>query len=219
MSPKVIVFDLDGTLLDTLDDLADASNMVLEECGYPQHPVEAYKYFVGDGLRVLMERIIPEDASQTDVDHCCDLFNTIYSRCWDNKSAPYAGIEEMLHQLRRSGARLTVLSNKPHQFTEIYIERFFQEHRFEVVFGQREGVNKKPDPAGALEIAELMGVSPAECMYVGDTAVDMQTGKAAGMFTVGVLWGFRDIEELQQNKADMIVKRPMEIVEYVIASG
>lgn len=219
MSPKVIVFDLDGTLLNTLEDLADACNGMLMECGYPSHPVDAYKYFVGDGLRVLVDRITPEGLSKDDLDHCCNLFNDIYSRCWHNKTTQYEGIHEMLSKLQKNGMQLAVLSNKPHHFTTVCVDRFFPEHRFDVVFGQREGVNKKPDPAGALEIAELMNVRPAECIYVGDTAVDMQTGKAAGMFTVGVLWGFRDITELQENNADILVKRPMEIVEHVIFSS
>lgn len=212
---KSAIFDLDGTLLDTLQDLATAGNAVLNECGYPQHPVDAYKYFVGDGLKVLMERITPSGSSASDIDRCCELFNTIYAEIWDKSSKPYEGIVEMLGLLQQKGIRCSVLSNKPHRFTSVYIKRFFPDSDFEVVFGQREGVEKKPDPAGALEIAELMNVTAAECIYIGDTAVDMQTGKSAGMFTIGVLWGFRQIEELQENNADMIVSTPMEIVEYV----
>lgn len=219
MTIKTAIFDLDGTLLDTLQDLADAGNRVLAECNYPQHPVEAYKHFVGDGLRVLMERITPENTTSSEIDACCEAFHTIYSENWDKNSKPYVDIERMLMQLRDRGVRCSVLSNKPHAFTAIYIERFFPKSEFEVVFGQREGVNKKPDPAGAIEIAEKMGVDPSECIYVGDTAVDMQTGKAAGMFTIGVLWGFRDLEELKQNDADLIVTSPMEIVEYVISAS
>jgi phosphoglycolate phosphatase len=218
MSLKTAIFDLDGTLLDTLQDLAHAGNAVLAECGYPEHPIDAYKIFVGDGLRVLMERIVPKNTTPSDIDHCVQLFNTIYADCWDNKSKPYAGIMDMLTSLRQHDIRCSVLSNKPHQFTSIYIDRFFPQSEFEVVFGQREGVEKKPNPAGALEIAKIMNVKPSDCAYIGDTAVDMQTGKSAGMFTIGVLWGFRDIEELQQNNADLIVNSPMEIVKHVVSS-
>ena len=218
MSLKVIIFDLDGTLLDTLEDLAETCNLVLSECGYPGHLLEAYKYFVGDGLRVLMERITPDDLSETDIEHCCQLFHERYAKLWDKRSRPYEGISAMLHELRQCGVRLAVLSNKPDHFTRICIDRFFPEHNFSVVFGQRSGIEKKPDPAGALEIARLLNVHSSECVYVGDTSVDMRTGKAAGMFTIGVLWGFRDIDELRQNNADMIIKRPMEIVEYVVSS-
>ena len=218
MSPPIAIFDLDGTLLDTLEDLADACNQTLEVCGYPQHPVDAYKHFVGDGLRVLMERITPDHVEPSDIDRCFEIFNKVYSDCWDKRSRPYDGIPEMLRELRSAGVRCSVLSNKPHSFTGTYIQRFFDKGTFELVFGQREGVAKKPSPAGALEIAAKMNVNAADCIYVGDTAVDMQTGTAAGMFTIGVLWGFRDIVELQRNNADMIVKSPMEIVEYVIHS-
>lgn len=218
MSFKSAIFDLDGTLLDTLEDLAYAGNSVLATRGFPQHPVEAYKHFVGDGLKVLMERITPAKAGDDEIQTCCGLFNEIYDKCWDNKSRPYPGIIDMLKALKGNGIRCGVLSNKPHQFTEIYIERFFTPDAFEVVFGQREGVEKKPDPAGAFEIADIMQIQPSECIYVGDTSVDMQTGKSAGMFTIGVLWGFREKEELLQNNADMIVSSPEEIVEYVIST-
>lgn len=219
MTIKTAIFDLDGTLLDTLQDLADAGNRVLADFKYPQHPVDAYKIFVGDGLRVLMERITPDSVTSSEIDQCCESFQAIYTENWDKNSKPYDGIEEMLVQLRDRNIRCSVLSNKPHAFTSIYVDRFFPNSEFEVVFGQREGVNKKPDPAGAIEIAEKMGVHPSECIYIGDTAVDMQTGKAAGMFTIGVLWGFRDLEELQANNADLIVTSPMEIVEYVISAS
>jgi len=219
MSLKAIIFDLDGTLVDTIEDLTYASNRVLAEYGFPQHSMENYKYFVGDGLRVLMERITPASATPQEINLCCDRFNQVYGECWDRCSKPYSGIEEMLHSLRARGLRMAVLSNKPHRFTTVYVDRFFPAHRFDLVFGQREGVEKKPDPAGALEIAEGLSVRPDECIYVGDTAVDMQTGKSAGMFTVGVLWGFRTLEELRRNRADLIVKTPMEIVDYVVSAS
>jgi len=218
MNCKSAIFDLDGTLLDTLQDLAYAGNQVLATRGFPQHPVEAYKQFVGDGLRVLMERITPAGADEVEIETCCALFSEIYGKCWDHQSRPYPGILAMLAKLRANGVRCSVLSNKPHQFTEVYIERFFADDDFEIVFGQREGVKKKPDPAGAIEIANLMQVAPADCIYIGDTSVDMRTGKSAGMFTIGVLWGFREKEELQQNNADMIVSSPMEIVDYVLST-
>jgi len=219
MTMNTIIFDLDGTLLDTLEDLAHAGNQVLGDLGFPQHQVESYRYFVGDGLRVLMERIVPSSCPAEEIDRYCERFKEIYSQCWDKHSRPYPGIEKMLARLQQGGLNLAVLSNKPHKFTTTYIDRFFPDCRFAVVFGQREGVPKKPDPAGALEISERLAVRPGDCLYVGDTAVDMQTGKAAGMFTVGVLWGFRDKAELQQNNADLIVKHPMEIVDHVISAA
>lgn len=215
MNCSAAIFDLDGTLLNTLDDLSFAGNKVLEELGLPTHSASAYRYFVGDGLRTLIRRITPADFDDSEIDRCCRLFGSYYSQCWDRNSHPYNGIEKMLEELHSRGIRCSVLSNKPHQFTRIYIERYFSSHSFACVFGQREGVNKKPDPAGALEITEIMGVNPSDCIYVGDTAVDMQTGKSAGMFTVGVLWGFRDEKELREYGADILVSYPMEIVEYL----
>lgn len=215
---KTAIFDLDGTLVDTLDDLAYAGNRVLEKRGFPVHPVDAYKHFVGDGLKVLMERITPTGVDEGEIQRCCELFTDVYDRCWDANSCPYPGIVDMLRALKQAGVRCSVLSNKPHQFTKIYVDRFFDSGDFEVVFGQREGVEKKPDPAGAIEIAKIMKVQPSECIYVGDTSVDMKTGKSAGMYTIGVLWGFRDEKELQQNRADLIVSSPEEIVEYVLST-
>ncbi len=218
MLPKVIVFDLDGTLLDTLEDLADAGNEVLRKCGYPEHPKGKYNFFVGDGMRTLVDRITPDNISAVELDKCCDLFKQTYSCCWHNKTVLYDGISKMLAELKKLGVKLAILSNKPHAFTTICVEHYFSENTFDLVLGQRDDVKKKPDPAGAFEISRIMNVRPEDCMYIGDTAVDMQTGKTAGMFTIGVLWGFRDFDELQANNADLIVKYPMEIVEHVVSS-
>ena len=217
MEPKAVIFDLDGTLLDTLADIAAAANAVLQRRGFPAHDVELYRYFVGDGLEVLMQRILPADATASLVQECCADFADIYRNCWDKTSGPYPGITTMLSELHRNGLQLAVLSNKPHAFTTIYIDRFFPETEFAMVLGQRAGVPKKPDPAGAIEIAASLAVAPAECVYVGDTSVDMQTGNRAGMSTVGVLWGFRDLAELQENNAGRIVTTPQEIVDYVLS--
>lgn len=215
MKYSTAIFDLDGTLLDTLDDLALAGNQMLREMSFPTHSIDAYKYFVGDGLRVLVERITPENTDENTLGRCCDLFSSYYTNCWDKNSLPYSGIMEMLKELQDYGVQCSVLSNKPHHFTVQCIKRFFAPGTFEYVLGQRPDVRKKPDPAGALEIAELMRVAPSACLYVGDTAVDMQTGKAAGMIVVGVLWGFREAEELMKHGADILVSQPKEIVAYL----
>ncbi|MFV0437323.1 MAG: HAD family hydrolase [Desulfopila sp.] len=215
---KTIIFDLDGTLLDTLEDLAYAGNQVLAELGFCQHPEEKYRYFIGDGLRVLLQRITPATCSAVEIDDYCARFTEIYSQCWDRHSRPYPGIQEMLKRLQERGVGLAVLSNKPHRFTTTYVKRFFPDHHFELVLGQREGVPKKPDPAGALEIVDRLAIPVTDCLYVGDTAVDMKTGRAAKMFTIGVLWGFRDEPELRQNGADLIVNHPLEIVDYAIST-
>lgn len=217
MPYPTILFDLDGTLLDTLEDLAFAGNQALEQCGYTVHPVEKYRYFVGDGLAALIDRITPSSAGEEEKKHCFELFRNIYSQCWHDRTRPYDGINALLASLKQAGRRLCILSNKPHDFTLLCVSHFFGEDLFELVLGQREGVAKKPHPAGALEIAQRLGVSPGSCLYVGDTRVDMETGKSAGMFTIGVLWGFRDGAELRENGADMLVETPDELAAAVLS--
>ncbi len=217
MKCKGLIFDLDGTLLDTLEDLADAANSTLRYFGFPEHPVDAYRYFVGEGLKILMQRIVPGSAgSDKQLAEYMEKFAEIYRHTWNVQTAPYKGIPEMLSSLSAKGLQLAVLSNKPHEFTEICVETFFPEHPFAFVFGQREGVPKKPDPAGALELAEKMGLGVDEILYVGDTATDMKTGNSAGMRTVGVEWGFRERAEFEENNAWRIVSTPDEVVSYAI---
>lgn len=217
MKCKGVIFDLDGTLLDTLDDLSTAANATLEHFGFPIHSVEAYRYFVGEGLRTLIQRIIPgSDAADAEIDEYMKKFAEIYTGTWDVKTAPYDGILKMLSSMSEAGLQLAVLSNKPHKFTEACVEMFFPENTFNFVFGQREGVAKKPDPAGALELAEKMNLDIADILYVGDTATDMQTGNGAGMKTIGVTWGFRERAELEENNAWKIVTTPAEVASYAI---
>ncbi len=218
MPYRAAIFDLDGTLVDSLRDLADTANQVLAGCGYPIHTVDAYRYFVGDGLRTLIERIAPAGLTEREYDDCLQRFKEIYALNWRRNSCPYPGIHAMLAGLKNAGHRLAVLSNKPHSFTLEFVDYFFPCGIFPIVFGQRPEVEKKPNPAGALEIATMMAVAPSECLYIGDTAVDMQTGKSAGMFTIGVLWGFRERQELVEHRADKIVHHPMEIVEHAVHS-
>lgn len=211
-----MIFDLDGTLLDTLEDLADAANATLARFGFPGHATAAYRYFVGEGLMTLIERILPEtNRSQQEIAACMDTFLQLYGQSWDLRSRPYAGIMEMLQQLHQAGIKLGVLSNKPHAFTRLCVQRFFAADTFDFVYGQREGVPKKPDPAAAREIAALMQLDPQQILYVGDSGTDMQTGNGAGMLTMGVLWGFRERQELEQNKAGKIISHPSEIVNHV----
>lgn len=208
-----VIFDLDGTLLDTLDDLADSANEALVGCGYAPHPVEAYRLFVGEGMAVLMERILPaESRSPEEVARLLAVYREAYGRRWRAKSRPYAGIEPLLRDLAERGLPLAVLSNKPQANTELCMGHFLGEHRFARIFGQREEVPRKPDPAGALEIAVGLGLDPGEILFVGDTATDMETARAAGMVPVGVLWGFRGEEELRRHGARHVVAHPEEIL-------
>jgi len=216
MKYKGLIFDLDGTLLDTLQDLADAANDSLASFGYPVHAVDKYRYFVGEGLHTLVQRILPETASEDDITKLMEKFSEIYKTNWNAHSAPYPGITEMLAKLSDAGMQLAVLSNKPHAFTQICVETFLPESSFAFVFGKRDGIARKPDPVGALEIAEKMNLSVDEILYVGDTATDMQTGNRAGMKTIGVEWGFRERKELEKNKAWKIASTPAEVVSYAL---
>ncbi len=213
MSFKAVVFDLDGTLLDTLDDLADSANRVLAGCGFPVHPVAAYRYFVGDGLLVLIERILPEsDRTAPVIQRVAAEFKEDYSRNWDVKSTMYEGIDIMLNGMVQAGLQLAILSNKPHEFTCLCVEQMLPSWTFDPLLGARPDVPKKPDPAGAIEIADLLQLDPAEILYLGDTATDMKTAIGAGMYPVGALWGFRTAEELQKNGAARLIESPPQLI-------
>ena len=214
MSFKAALFDLDGTLLDTLEDLAVSANTVLAENGMPGHPVDKYRYFVGEGLQVLIERILPEEQRiEQIIKKLAGEFKEVYIQNWKAASGPYDGISDMLNQLETDGIRLAILSNKPHEFTRMCVAEFFPDNQFEPLFGARSGVPTKPDPAGAVEIAALLRLEPAEIAYLGDTATDMQTAVRAGMYPVGALWGFRAAAELEQSGAARLVNTPCDFLE------
>lgn len=211
-SCQAAIFDLDGTLLDTLEDLGDCMNRVLERHGYPPHPVRAYRFFVGDGFESLVRRSLPESRRQEAEIRSLDReARAEYAEHWADKTRPYDGIPELLEALSRRGIRLAILSNKPHDFTRRIAAHYFPDGLFEHVIGSREGRPRKPDPAAALEIADAWGLPPEQIQYLGDTDTDMQTGRRAGMFTVGVLWGFRPREELLEHGAQALVAAPAEI--------
>ena len=210
---KAAIFDLDGTLLDTLEDLADSGNEMLETQGFPTHPTDAYRIFVGDGVRVLMERILPTEAqNEQTISECMAVYQEIYARRWNAKTRPYDGIPEMLDELAKRGLKLAVLSNKPHQATLQCVTELIGGWPWKIILGMRDGVPKKPDPAGALEIVEHLGIPPKNCLYLGDTSTDMKTANAAGLHAVGVLWGFRDRSELVENGAEIVIERPEQLL-------
>lgn len=212
MSCKAVLFDLDGTLLDTLADIGDAANRALVANGFPAHPPDAYRYFVGDGIVMLMTRALPEGArEQKTIDTCLESLREAYRAGWNVKTRPYEGIPAMLDSLAERGLKMAVLSNKPQEFTRLCVDDLLSQWRFDPVFGKRDGVPRKPDPAGAMEIARHLGVEPAEILYLGDTAIDMETARAAGMYGVGACWGFRPAEELLEGGARVLVKHPVEV--------
>lgn len=208
-----VMFDLDGTLLNTLEDLADSGNSALEELGLPVHPVECYRYFVGNGVYELMKRLLPpEELNNLELGKTLlSKYTAQYNNRWHNKTRPYDGMVEALHELKAAGATLSVFSNKPDEFTKSCIHHFFGDNLFSAVRGGRDDTPRKPAPDGALAILNQLNVNPEEVLYVGDTATDMQTAHAAGFFAIGVTWGFRTRAELEENHANAIVNVPMEI--------
>ena len=213
MDYRAVIFDLDGTLLDTLEDLSDSLNHVLAARGLPTHTLDEYRYFIGEGTAMLITRALPKGKRNDEtIRACLEEYRENYGRNWRVKTRPYEGVSEMLDALTGRGLNIAVLSNKPHDFTERCVAEFLPNWTFGAVLGQRDTVMKKPDPAGALEVAERLNIPPAEFLYLGDSAIDMKTAIAAGMFPVGVLWGFRPAEELQEGGARALIERPLEIL-------
>ncbi|WP_028323109.1 HAD family hydrolase [Desulfatirhabdium butyrativorans] len=209
-----VVFDMDGTILDTLADIGESMNRVLVSFGFPPHPLDAYRYFVGEGSPVLVEKALPANArTPSMIQDCLKAYQKDYGANWQVHTRLYEGIAEMLDALASRNIRMTILSNKYHEFTLQCHAHFFRSWPFDVVLGIRDGVPRKPDPAAAFEIAEILQLPPSRFFYVGDTGVDMQTAVSAGMFPVGVLWGFRTEEELVANGARFLAKHPRDIVE------
>ncbi len=216
MNYQAVLFDLDGTLLDTIDDLADSMNAALEQLGCPGHGVDEHRFFVGDGVDTFAHRCLPEDRhDDRTITRCVELLREEYARRWNVKTRPYDGIAEMLNNLTARGLVLAVLSNKPDDFTKLCVEKILADWRFDVVQGVADGFAPKPDPTGALKVAETIGIAPGEFLYLGDTATDMKTAVAAGMYPVGALWGFRPAEELTANGAKTLIKHPTDLLKFL----
>ncbi len=210
---ELIIFDLDGTLLDTIEDLGDSVNEVLRARGLPEHGYAEYCHLIGDGMEMLVRRSLPEaQRDDATVAAVLEEYRAAYGRNWAKKSRPYPGVPELLDTLQSRGVPMAVLSNKPQAFTELCVSQLLPGRPFSPVFGQREGVPRKPDPAAALEIAQIRGADPARTLFVGDTNVDIATGARAGMVPVGVLWGFRDEAELRAAGARHLIAEPAELL-------
>ena len=216
---KACIFDLDGTLTDTVHTLAYFVNRETAKHGLPPAPVERFKYFAGNGARTLIHRVLAyhgvEDISLEDT--ILKDYNAEYDADFLYLCALYDGISDLIKELHKRNIQLAVLSNKPQPTTEKIIKAFFGTETFTAVFGQRDGIPLKPDPAGVFEILTLLKRKESECLYIGDTAVDIQTGSAAGLATVGVLWGFRDRTELVNAGATHIIQKPAELLTLLTA--
>jgi len=209
---KGIIFDLDGTLLDTIEDLGTSMNEVLTYYNLPEHPIEEYKMLVGNGMKnLLLSSISPDQLRRIDTDQAFQMFREVYGKRYMNATGPYEGIAELLSWFTARDVKLAVNSNKRDDYTEALVMKFFASIPFVRVYGEQTRFPRKPDPAAALEIASAMGEAPEDILYIGDSEVDMATGKNAGMDTVGVLWGFRSRSELEASEAVYIVSEPKNI--------
>lgn len=210
---KLIIFDLDGTLLDTLQDLGDSCNAILEQHGYPTHPLVVYKKFVGNGVQKLIERALPEEARTAEtITVLLGAFKTYYEQKPVSHTRSYPGIVSLLQELKSLGYLISVASNKYHEAVIPLMQQYFPDIPFDLVLGHRAGHPAKPDPAIVLDSLETLGVDKQNCLYVGDSSVDMDTANNAGVTAIGVTWGFRDENELRQHGAKYIIHTPSELL-------
>ncbi len=211
---KGVVFDLDGTLANSIEDIADSMNTVLQEREFDTHDYSTYKTFVGRGVKSLVENALPEakrDAAT--IEECFQRMMKVYNDNCIAKTALYPGISELLTTLQAKNIKIAVFSNKANELTQKVVKVILANWKLEMVIGAGGDIPRKPDPKGALLISEKMGIAPEELMYVGDSGVDMETANNSGMHAVGVLWGFRDMEELLENGAQTILHHPMDLIQ------
>ena len=228
MNLEIIIFDLDGTLLDTLEDLADSSNLALKKAGLQALPIEEFKQHIGSGARNLIasaiassktsisgSRIRPEEIEDSFVDRILTEYRKIYAADWAKKTKPYPGVKEMLRLLKIKGIKLAVLSNKPDDFTTLMVEHYFDKTTFDRVYGLKDPWPPKPDPALALNICRQINADPQKTALIGDSGSDMETAVNAGLLPWGVTWGFRSKEELLNGGASKLFYSAVEIAEFV----
>lgn len=219
MKKKAIIFDLDGTLIDSIKDIALCANQVLEELGYKTHKLDDYRKFVGDGALMLITNSLPKNTDNETIAKALELFKKIYGDTIHENTKPYSGIYEMLKALKNSEYKLTVLSNKPHPFTIEFIDYFFGNFPFVEIHGQKENIPKKPHPKGALNIIDALKLSKEEIIFIGDTPTDIKTAQNAGVLCIGVAWGYRGAQELIDAKANFVVKTPYELTELLLKNN
>lgn len=213
MAFKAVIFDLDGTLLDSLPGIAGAMNRLLEDFSFPIHSLEEYRYLVGRGIKELICRALPaEVADKGNLDDWAVRFRRLYDRFWPDQSPPYPGIAGMLDHLAARGIKIAVLSNKSEEYTRVMVEKLLPAWHFETVRGERPGVPHKPDPTAALEIVQEMKVAREDFLFLGDTGVDMETARNAGIYAVGALWGFRGADELLRCGAQRSIAHPLDLI-------
>ncbi|WP_141588133.1 HAD family hydrolase [Myxococcus sp. AB056] len=208
---RAVIFDLDGTLVDSLGDIADATNHALAHHGLPTHPESAYLRFVGSGVRELIRRAVPSGQDAL-IEPVLATYKAYYDGHLFDRTAHYPGIPEMLTALAAQGTKLAVLSNKSDDFVKRLVARLLPQASFAAVYGERPELPRKPDPTAALALASELDVPPAACAFVGDTSIDMDTARAAGMYGVGVAWGFREVDELKAHGARAVAATAAELL-------
>jgi len=219
MQYEGVIFDLDGTLVDSLQDIAYSMNQVLLKNDLPQHSLEDYRYFVGGGIRNLVQKALPEDYRNDKF--ISTFFNDmvkVYSKHYLDQTRPYNGIEQLLDELSIRKLKLAVFSNKTDELTKLIVAELFAKWDFKEVLGSGKDIPRKPDPTGALYISRKLEVSSDKFIFVGDTGMDMKTAKEAGMYAVGVSWGYRDVESLKADGADQIITNPLDLIRILDAN-
>lgn len=214
---KAVIFDLDGTLLDSLESISMGANEVLKQLGMKTHSLEEYKMFIGEGARELIRKALyaAGDTELKQFDKAVRLHQTAYEKYALYKLRPYEGIFEVIEKIKEKGVYVSVNTNKPEERAFDVLDKVFGKGAFDYIVGQVDNRPRKPAPDGCLLIAEKLNVEPSECIYIGDTKTDIMTGKSAGMFTIGAGWGFRTVEELKNNNADAIIQTPFEIIKFI----
>jgi phosphoglycolate phosphatase len=214
MKFKGVIFDLDGTLIDSVEDIADSMNIVLRKHNFPTHNIKIYKRFLGKGIKNLVFEALPEAHKDKQIRmECFNAMNDAYFNNCTNKTKPYDGIFDLLNELVSKEIKFAVLSNKADEFTKKIVITLFPNWNFEFIVGMTNEVNKKPNPQGALQISHGLGIQPDKIIFVGDSGIDMQTANNAGMHAVGALWGFKTKEELSLNGAKHLIEHPLELIQ------
>ncbi len=213
---KLAVFDMDGTILDTLEDLKDSTNFALKKCGYPTRSYDEVRRFVGNGIRKLIERAVPEGLTVEQIDRVHEVFTEHYKVHCADKTKAYDGIKPLLEKLRASGVKTAVVSNKADYGVQELCKEYF-DGLFDYAVGEREGIRRKPAPDAVNEALRALGIDKSEAVYIGDSDVDFETAKNAELPCISVLWGFRDEEFLREKGATLFVRDPAEIYDIIMA--
>jgi phosphoglycolate phosphatase len=214
MKYNTIIFDMDGTLLNTLEDLTDSVNYALQICGYTERTLDEIRCFVGNGVRVLINQAVPARTSEEDVVNCLTIYRKHYSENMQHKTRPYDGINELLKSLKEKDIKLAIVSNKYDSAVKALCKDYFQDY-IQIAIGESPEIAKKPAPDSVFTALEQLGAVKEKALYVGDSEVDVQTARNAGLACIGVTWGFRDREVLAAEGADIIIDRPQELLDYL----